>query len=103
MTPAKRLRSLLTHPPASMRRKAITRACAGTGSLSLQRPAPPGRHRRGPPAGTRGRLCRRNGNLGSCRLSRRRRRSTPTAGRCRPVRRWRSGCPCRAACPRTWR
>jgi len=33
MTPVKRLRSLLTHPPASMRRKAIARAYAGTGSL----------------------------------------------------------------------
>jgi Zn-dependent protease with chaperone function len=37
MTPAKRLRSLLTHPPASMRRKAITRAYAGTGSLYVSR------------------------------------------------------------------
>jgi Zn-dependent protease with chaperone function len=33
MTPAKRLRSLLTHPPASTRRQAIMRACAGTRSL----------------------------------------------------------------------
>jgi Zn-dependent protease with chaperone function len=32
MTPGKRLRSLLTHPPASMRRKAITRAFTSSGS-----------------------------------------------------------------------
>jgi Zn-dependent protease with chaperone function len=37
MTPWKRLRSLLTHPPASMRRKAITRAYASSGSKSSPR------------------------------------------------------------------